>query len=384
MNAFTRRATDDAYGSAAMGTDPPIYRCSVMMSRHLAPAPCPSHFGADMFTEGPMQHDKRDRAMRAEDRSTMHTLAFRRLRHRADQARLRRMAGRPTVAFVMSGGGNHGVAQVGMLRALLEREIVPDVIVGTSVGALNGSALAADPTLASVARLAEVWSSLTAEDIFPGGRWSRTWKVVRKDTHLIRDTGIAALVERFAAGSFHDLTVPLRVVATDLATGEEAVFAAGLLRPALMASTALPGLLPPVEYGGRRFIDGAVVNNVPVAHAFAHSIAPGRASSAAPVRVYVLNVSGVIKPRELRHPGDALLQAFAIARKQRWEIERGSVPAHIEVIELPHPADDRTIFDFSGADDIGETAYRDAARFLDEHPVESDEQRRPSRIRRPR
>ncbi len=369
-----------------MAPDPPFHRYSVIMNKHRAPAPCPSYRGADMFTEEPMQYDKRDRAMRAEDRSTMHTLAFRRLRHRADQARLRRMAGQPTVAFVMSGGGNHGVAQVGMLRALLEREIVPDVIVGTSVGALNGSALAADPSLASVERLAEVWSTLTAEDIFPGGRWSRTWKVVRKDTHVIRDTGIAALVERFASGSFHDLTVPLRVVATDLATGDEAVFAAGLLRPALMASTALPGLLPPVEYCGRRFIDGAVVNNVPVAHAFAHSAAPGRGSSvgpAGPVRVYVLNVSGVIKPRELRHPGDALLQAFAIARKQRWEIERGSAPAHIEVIELPHPDDDRTIFDFSGADAICETAYRDAARFLNEHPVETDE-RRPSRIRRPR
>jgi NTE family protein len=316
----------------------------------------------------------------------MHTLAFRRLRHRADQARLRRASGRPTVAFVLSGGGNHGVAQIGMLRALFEREILPDVIVGTSVGALNGAAIAADPTMAAVDRLTEVWSGITAEDIFPGGRWSRTWRVVRKDTHLIANTGIASLVERFVVGSFHDLTVPLRVVATDLATGDETVFAAGPLGPALMASTALPGLLPPVEHGGRRCIDGAVVNNVPVAHAFASPGAPGirgGRDALGPVRVYVLNVSGPIKPRELRHPGDALLQAFAIARRQRFDIERTTAPVGTEVIELPIPEDDRTIFDFSGGEAIREAAYQQTCSFLDHHPFDSLE-RRPSRLRRSR
>src|SRR5919202_5534741 len=74
-------------------------------------------------------------------------------------------------AFVLSGGGNHGSAQVGMLRALLERGITPDVVIGTSAGALNGSAVAADPSLDGIDHLASVWSALRTEHIFPGGRF---------------------------------------------------------------------------------------------------------------------------------------------------------------------------------------------------------------------
>src|SRR2546423_15540045 len=81
-------------------------------------------------------------------------------------------------AFVLSGGGNHGSAQVGMLRALLERGIVPDVIIGTSAGALNGSGVAANPTLAGVEHLAEILSAPRTEHIFPGGRLRRGLSVL--------------------------------------------------------------------------------------------------------------------------------------------------------------------------------------------------------------
>jgi NTE family protein len=289
-------------------------------------------------------------------------LSIQRLRHRMEQARARRDTGRPHVAFVLSGGGNHGVAQVGMLRALLEHRIVPDVLIGTSVGALNAAAVAATPTLEGVHRLERIWASITADDLFPGGAWARTWQVVRKQSHLVPNSGLVRLVERFAAGSFHDLTVPLRVIATDQATGDEVVFAAGPLGPALRASTALPGLLPPVVHAGRVLIDGAVVDNVPVSHAFAGQ---------APSQVYVLDVSGTLVPRPARHPGDALLHAFAIARKQRWLVERALVPAGVEVVELPRPADARGIFDMSHNDDIRHQAYVLADRFLEERATRS-------------
>jgi NTE family protein len=284
-------------------------------------------------------------------------LSFQRLRHRMEQARARRDTGRPHVAFVLSGGGNHGVAQVGMLRALLEHGIVPDILIGTSVGALNAAVIAAKPTLEGVHRLERIWAPLRAEDLFPGGAWARTWQVVRKQSHLVPNTGLVRLVERFGVGSFHDLTVPLRVVATELATGDEVVFAAGPLAPALLASTALPGLLPPVAHDGRLLIDGGVVNNVPVAHAFAHS--------ARPTQVYVLDVSGSLVPRVARHPGDALLHAFAIARKQRWQVERAFVPPGVDIVELPRPVDVRSIFDFTGNDEIRHEAYVLTDRFLE-------------------
>ena len=138
-------------------------------------------------------------------------------------------------AFVLSGGGNHGSAQVGMLRALVERGISPDVVIGTSAGALNGSAVAADPSPAGVDHLATVWSALRTEHIFPGGRFGRAWSLLSGGDHLYSNAGLAGLIDQVApAQKFSELVVPLRVVACDLATGEEVVLASGALKPALL------------------------------------------------------------------------------------------------------------------------------------------------------
>ena len=99
---------------------------------------------------------------------------------------------RPRTAFVLSGGGNQGVSQVGMLRALLERGIRPDVVIGTSAGALNGAAVAYAPNLTGVAQLAAVWEQLRSRPRFPGRRIHRAWNVVRRGTHLFGSEGLAA------------------------------------------------------------------------------------------------------------------------------------------------------------------------------------------------
>ena len=128
-----------------------------------------------------------------------------------------RDAREPTTAFVLSGGGNQGVSQVGMLRALLERGIRPDVIVGTSAGALNGAALATDLTLKKLDRLQEVWLGLTGERVFPGNAIRRAWNILRRDDHIIRNDGLREVIELSGTASrFRDLQVPLRVVAADL------------------------------------------------------------------------------------------------------------------------------------------------------------------------
>ena len=148
-------------------------------------------------------------------------------RFRPDAGRARAQdAARPRTAFVLSGGGNQGVSQVGMLRALLERGIVPDVVIGTSAGALNGAAVAYAPNLTGVAQLAAVWEQLQTDHVFPGGRIHRAWNVVRRGTHLFGNDGLAALIHHSTpARSFSDLEIPLRVIATDLDTGEEVVLA---------------------------------------------------------------------------------------------------------------------------------------------------------------
>jgi NTE family protein len=267
---------------------------------------------------------------------------------------------RPRTAFVLSGGGNQGVSQVGMLRALLERGIVPDVVIGTSAGALNGAAVAYAPNLTGVAQLAAVWEQLRAEHVFPGGKIHRAWNVVRRGTHLFESTGLAAVIHHATpARSFADLEIPLRVIATDLDTGEEVVLVRGPLKPALLASCALPGVFPVVHHDGRRLVDGGVVNNVPLWHALSGPID----------RVYVLNVSAGMGDKPERSPLDVVMTSFMHARSQRFELELRHVPSEIEVIELPRPRDARDLFDFTGADALIDAAYELSCKALDAREV---------------
>ena len=270
----------------------------------------------------------------------------------------RERAGRtsPRTAFVLSGGGNQAVSQVGMFRALLERDIVPDVIVGTSAGAWNGSVLASDPTLAAVDRLDEMWSKLRGDVIFPGGKLSQAWNLLTRDDHLFSENGLRNVIDLGGTpATFDELAVPLRVVAADLETGEEVVFACGKLRPALMATAALPGLFPPVHFDGRILVDGAVVNTVPLSHALCGPVD----------RIYVLNVSSELIRRTTRSPLDVLIKAFAISRKQRFELELRSVPESIEVLVLPTPDDDRELIDFSDGSRYAAEAHDLASTALD-------------------
>ncbi len=261
----------------------------------------------------------------------------------------------PKVAFVLSGGGNQGIAQVGQLRALVEAGIRPDVIVGCSVGALNGAALAYAPNLTGVARLANVWCSLTGNEVFPGSRLSRAWNVVRRGTHLFTSDGLQLVIrEATPARSFADLTIPLRVIAADLDSGEEVVFARGPLEPALLASAALPGVFPIVAHDRRRLVDGGIIDSVPLWH-----------SLCGPVDVvYVLNVSAGAASREFRSPLDVVMASFAHSRNLRFEIEKRFVPDGVRILELPRPDDRRDLFDFSGGEAIIDEAYELARDYL--------------------
>lgn len=282
---------------------------------------------------------------------------------------LRAAGGReqPITAFVLSGGGNQGVGQVGMLRALLERGYRPDVVIGTSVGALNGSRIATSPTLESVDRLEQVWLGLRGEDVFPGNALRRAWNLLRRDDHLIPNDGLRAVIAAAdPAATFEELEVPLRVVATDLVTGNEHVFVRGPLHKALLGSTALPGIFPPVDYNGFRLVDGAVVNLIPISHALAGPVD----------RIFVLDVSDPIGERPIRSPLDVAIRAFAISRDQRFVLELQWVPAEIEVLVLPAPHDDREFLDFSGAREIIDEGYHLAMRALDDMETGSRSVRR--------
>jgi NTE family protein len=282
-----------------------------------------------------------------------------------------RLARESRTAFVLSGGGNQSVAQVGMLRALAERNIVPDVIVGCSAGAFNGATIAAHPDLSGIERLEATWGSLKGDEVFPGGRLSRAWNLLTRDDHLFSNQGLRAILLRGdTPATFEDLLIPLRVVAADLDTGDEVVFAHGPLEPALLASSALPGLFPPIRHDGRTLVDGAVVDTVPLWHALAGPVD----------RIYVMNVAGDLMDRPLRSPIDVAIRAFAISRKQRFDLELRNVPESVEVVMLPAPTDERELFDFSGGKELMDAAYRLAQDTLDAAEVAKHRRRA---LRRP-
>ncbi len=171
-------------------------------------------------------------------------------------------------AFVLSGGAARGAIQVGMLQVLLEHGIVPDLIVGTSVGSFNGAWLARHPTPAGMQGLENVWIRVRYDHLFPGGAVGVLLHVVRHRPSLYTDDGIRSFIERTAIEgeffdcTFEDLHIPLAVVATNLTRGRPEVFRSGPIAPALLASAAIPAVLPPVTINGEQYVDGSLLDNV--------------------------------------------------------------------------------------------------------------------------
>ena len=171
------------------------------------------------------------------------------------------------IGFVMSGGASLGSVQVGMLQALASAGVHPDFIVGTSVGALNGAILAAHPD-DGVDRLTATWLELQRGDVFPGNLLSSIWRLGRTRTHAVGTGGLERIAARaLRVDTFADLQIPLGVVTVDLTRGETAVFESGPLVPALLASSAIPGVFPPVSMDGHLFVDGAMLADIAVTQA---------------------------------------------------------------------------------------------------------------------
>src|SRR6266571_7474648 len=179
------------------------------------------------------------------------------------------MFGSARRTWVLGGGGARGAAQVGVLQALFEGGLEPPVaVVGVSVGALNGSAIAAYPSLAGVMMLRELWMSRQALDVFRAHPLGVILSGLRRGPlSALPQDNVRHLVERAQTltgiTTFEQLRLPLAVVATDLNSGRPAVFRAGALTPALLASTAIPGVFPSVRIDGREHMDGGIVDNTP-------------------------------------------------------------------------------------------------------------------------
>ena len=274
------------------------------------------------------------------------------------RARRRGTATPERVAIVLSGGGNLGALQVGMLRALLERGIRPDLVVGCSVGAVNGAALAADPTLRGVAHLEELWRRVADFRVMPPSRLPSPLQMARRGTAIHRNDGLRRLLEHgLLVPTFEQLRVPFTCVATDVDTAEEAWFERGSLVDAILASAALPAVFPPMVIDGRRYLDGGVVNDVPIT----------RAVERGATRLYVLQ-TGVpeIPPTNPRRPFDVAVWAYWLARRNRLSRDLAALPPEVTYTLLVPPGRPRMRFDdFSRSEELVAQGHEAAVALLE-------------------
>ena len=177
--------------------------------------------------------------------------------------------GQPKTAFVFAGGGSFGAIQVGMLHSLVAHGIAADMVLGSSVGALNGAYYAGAPTLEGVRALEAIWRSLRRQDIFPV-TWRTLLGFARRRDFLVTPDGLRKLIDtHLPYRNLEDAKIPIHVIATDILSAETVVLSKGPACEAILASAAIPAAFAPVQMSDLFLADGAISSNTPVRAAVA-------------------------------------------------------------------------------------------------------------------
>ncbi len=271
------------------------------------------------------------------------------------------------IAFVLSGGGSRGALQVGALRALLERGIAPDMVVGTSVGGINAAALAGDPSLGNIEHMEALWRQTRRADIYPGSRVQIAWRVATGKGSLYPNDGLKRHLYRHITSkveAFADLQLPCYIVATNLDTGAMRVLGeqpTDKVLDALMATTALPPLHPPYHLDDGEYVDGGTTALLPIEVAIAHGAR----------EVYALHViDGPAPPVGRRTMLQIGGKAIGALVQRQWQdtvarVEKGSVRLHHIRLTPPEPC---PMWDYSKTDLLLQAGYEQAVAFLGQMP----------------
>ncbi|HEU4349622.1 MAG TPA: patatin-like phospholipase family protein [Actinoplanes sp.] len=230
-------------------------------------------------------------------------------------------------AFVLGGGGVLGAVEVGMLRALFRAGFRPDLVLGTSIGAVNGALVAADPSEGVTDRLVQLWTSPEAATVY-GDSIGRQMRRFAARTHLHSPQPLRRLLERELGehATFDELKIPFRCCAASIERAAEHWFDAGPLVDAVLASSSMPGLLPPMRIGDEHFVDGGIVNSIPI----------GEAVRAGAKLIFVLQVGRIERPLSVpRRPWEVAQVAFEISRRHRFARDLASLPDDVRVHVLP-------------------------------------------------
>ena len=263
-----------------------------------------------------------------------------------------------SVAFVMSGGAGLGSVQAGMLQALYERGIRPDVIVGTSVGAINGAYVASRPqTRATADELAEVWRGVRRQEVFPFNPLTALLGVSARN-YVVGPGPLKRLVaSHLQFERLEDAPVPLHLIAVDLFSGRERRLSHGPALEAILASSAIPGVFPPVDWEDTELIDGGVANNTPISHAVELGCE----------QIYVLpTATSCPLPSEPQRALAMAVHAMSLLVHQRLVADIEKFRESVDLVVLPNqcPAGIQPT-DFSHADELIAAGYRGGCRVLD-------------------
>ena len=260
-------------------------------------------------------------------------------------------------AFVFTGGGSLGAIQVGMLRVLLSSGVKPDFVVGASVGAINASYFVGAPNAAGVATLEQIWSGLRRADIFPFSLAS-AFGLIRRQGHIVDPSKLRRVIEtNLLYSRLEDAQIPLHIMATNQ-QGIGIRLSNGPAVDAILASTAIPGVFPPVNVNGEALMDGAVAANTPVR----------LASELGASRIIILptGYACALKQPPMRAIGKALHAiTLMIAWQLIYDLER--MPENIQVHLVPTLCPLAVSpFDFSRAKELIELAAQSTKKWIDE------------------
>lgn len=261
-------------------------------------------------------------------------------------------------AFVLSGGGSLGSVQVGMLLALGEHGITPDLVFGTSVGAVNAAWVAANPGLEGARRLADIWRSVSRRDVFPVRPLAGLRGFLGLADHLVPAANLRSLLEaHLTYANLEDAPIPVSVVTTEITTGAEVLLSEGDAVDAVAASAAIPGVFPPVMVGDRALVDGGVANNTPISYAVEAGAGP----------IYVLPTGyACALPGAPRGALANVLQSITLLVQQRLiaDVVRYQDRADLHVVPSLCPLDVSPL-DFSHTGDLIVRAREATNRWLD-------------------
>lgn len=267
---------------------------------------------------------------------------------------------KPKLGVVLSGGATLGAFEVGVIDVMASRGIVPDFLVGTSVGAINAAFWARTPGRDAGKRLLQLWLETNRSTMFPDGPVPMVGRLFQRSDHLTTQDGLKLALDKAVpeSCSVEAAPIPLAVIATDVTNGDRVIIRTGPLRTALLASSAIPGLWPAVELDGRRLVDGGLVSNCDVQAAV----------EAGMTDVIVVDVMGHLVPVGNMNVGQLVERSLGIAARRQTDLAIKAFGKGVRVALLRAVPSVRTGFgDFSHTEALAHDGRVAADEFLARH-----------------